>query len=331
MTQAVLPTRRRGGTGDAATPPGGASAGRRTGSRRRGSRWLGSRRRQDAWAALGFLVPGLLVFGYFAWWPIARSVVLAFQQTNLVDAATWVGLENFRVLLADPLLPQAALNTLWFVVLSLAIGLPVPLLVAVLMSELRRGGALARTLAYLPVVVPPVVAVLLWKVFFDPGEDGVVNAFLSLVGLGPYPWLQSPELAMPSLVVVATWSGAGTAILIYLAALVGVSTELYEAAELDGASVWRRVWHVTLPQMRGVVLVLLLLQIIGAIQVFTEPYVMTDGGPANATVTVLLMIYRYAFLFGNYGVATALSVLLAAALIVVSAVYLRLTRTWSTT
>ncbi|MCI2957164.1 sugar ABC transporter permease [Agromyces atrinae] len=287
------------------------------------------RGRNAALVGFLFLLPSLLVFGYFAWWPIAQSIVLAFQQTNLVDPAEWVGLRNFEILFADPLLGRAALNTLWFTVLSLAIGLPVPLLCAVLMSELRRGGTLARVLAYLPVVVPPVVAVLLWKVFFNPGESGVVNSLLALVGLGPFPWLQSPELAMPSLVIVATWSGAGTAILIYLAALTGVSTELYEAAELDGASVWQRVLHITLPQMRGIILVLLLLQIIGAIQVFTEPYVMTDGGPANATVTILLMIYRYAFLFGNYGVATALSVLLALVLVLVSALYLRLTRSWS--
>lgn len=285
---------------------------------------------RSAWSALVFLLPALVLFGYFAWWPIGRSIVLAFQQTNLVDAPEWVGWQNFEQLFADPLLPQAVLNTLWFAALSLVIGLPLPLAVAVLMSELRHGGAVARTLAYLPVVIPPVVSVLLWKTFFNPGEQGVVNAVLGLAGLGPYPWLQSPDLAMPSLVIVATWSGAGTAILIYLAALTGVSTELYDAAELDGASVWRRVWHVTLPQLRGVILVLLLLQIIGALQVFTEPYVMTDGGPANATVTVLLMIYRYAFLFGNYGVATALSVLLAVALVVVSAGYLRLTRAWST-
>lgn len=307
--------------GEAPDPPRSAPVRRRRSS--------GGRRRSGA-AALVFLLPTLVLFGYFAWWPIGRSVVLAFQRTNLVDPAEWVGVQNFVQLFADPLLPTAALNTLWFTALSLLIGLPVPLLVAVLMSELRRGGGLARVLAYLPVVIPPVVSVLLWKVFFHPGEQGVVNSVLGLIGLGPYPWLQSPELAMPSLVIVATWSGAGTAILIYLAALGGVSTELYEAAELDGASVWQRVWHVTLPQLRGVILVLLLLQIIGALQVFTEPYVMTDGGPANATVSVLLMIYRYAFLFGNYGVATALSVLLAAALIVVSAIYLRLTRSWST-
>nr|WP_307785374.1 sugar ABC transporter permease [Microbacterium hibisci] len=287
-------------------------------------------RHRAALAGLVFLLPALLVFAYFAWWPIAQSLLLAFQKTNLVEPAEWVGWRNFEILFADPLLPTAAWNTLWFTLLSLAIGLPVPLVCAVLMSELRRGGTAARVLAYLPVVIPPVVAVLLWKVFFAPGESGVVNSVLGIFGLGPLPWLQSPELAMPSLVIVATWSGAGTAILIYLAALTGVSTELYEAAELDGASVWRRVWHITLPQMRGVILILLLLQIIGAIQVFTEPYVMTDGGPANATVTVMLMVYRYAFLFGNYGVATALSVLLAIVLVIVSAIYLRLTRTWST-
>ncbi|MFV9425351.1 carbohydrate ABC transporter permease [Microbacterium sp. S1037] len=287
-------------------------------------------RRRAAIAGLVFLLPTFVVFGYFAWWPILQSAALAFQQTDLVTAPEWVGWSNFEVLFSDPLLPRAAVNTLWFTVLSLAIGLPVPLVCAVLISELRRGGTLARVLAYLPVVIPPVVSVLLWKVFFNPGASGVVNSLLGLVGIDPLPWLQSPGTAMPSLVIVATWSGAGTAILIYLAALTGVSTELYEAAELDGASVWKRIVHITLPQMRGVILVLLLLQIIGAIQVFTEPYVMTDGGPANATVTILLMIYRYAFLFGNYGVATALSLLLAVVLIIVSAVYLRLTRSWST-
>lgn len=314
----LAPERLGGAVSDRATQAAAAARRRRSPLRRRA-----------ALAALLFLIPALLVFGYFAWWPILQSILLAFQQTNLVEPAEWVGFRNFEVLFADPLLPKAALNTLWFTVLSLAIGLPVPLLCAVLMSELRRGGTLARVLAYLPVVVPPVVAVLLWKVFFSPGETGVVNSLLALVGIGPLQWLQSPELAMPSLVIVATWSGAGTAILIYLAALAGVSTELYEAAELDAASVWQRVRYITLPQMRGIILVLLLLQIIGAIQVFTEPYVMTDGGPANATVTILLMIYRYAFLFGNYGVATALSVLLAIVLIIISAVYLRLTRSWS--
>jgi ABC-type sugar transport system permease subunit len=280
-------------------------------------------------AAALFLVPTVLVFGLFSWWPIIRSVVLGFQRTNLVEAATFAGLDNFRTLLADPLLGTAVRNTLLFTGLALVIGFPLPIFLAVLMSELRRGSGLMRVLVYLPVVVPPVVAVLMWKWFYDP-DSGLFNQLLGLIGLGPYPWLQSTGMAMPSLVLEATWAGAGGAVLIYLAALSGVPTELYEAAELDGASVWRRLWHVTLPHLRPILLIMLLLQVINTFQVFTEPFVLTDGGPEDSTVTVLLLIYRYAFVNGDYGTAAALSVSLAAVLAVLSAVYLRLTRTWGT-
>ncbi|MBB5079798.1 carbohydrate ABC transporter permease [Nonomuraea endophytica] len=285
--------------------------------------------RRSGLAAALFLIPTVLVFGLFSWWPIVRSVVLGFQRTNLVEAAAFTGLDNFRTLLADPLLVTAAGNTLLFTGLALIIGFPVPIVLAVLMSELRRGSGLMRVLVYLPVVVPPVVAVLMWKWFYDP-DSGLFNQLLGLVGLGPYPWLQSTGMAMPSLVLEATWAGAGGAVLIYLAALSSVPTELYEAAELDGASVWRRLWHVTLPQLRPILLIMLLLQVINTFQVFTEPFVLTDGGPEDSTVTVLLLIYRYAFVNGDYGAAAALSVSLAVVLAVLSAVYLRLTRTWGT-
>ncbi|MFI9553442.1 carbohydrate ABC transporter permease [Nonomuraea endophytica] len=285
--------------------------------------------RRSGLAAALFLIPTVLVFGLFSWWPIVRSVVLGFQRTNLVEAAAFAGLDNFRTLLADPLLVTAAGNTLLFTGLALVIGFPVPIVLAVLMSELRRGSGLMRVLVYLPVVVPPVVAVLMWKWFYDP-DSGLFNQLLGLVGLGPYPWLQSTGMAMPSLVLEATWAGAGGAVLIYLAALSSVPTELYEAAELDGASVWRRLWHVTLPQLRPILLIMLLLQVINTFQVFTEPFVLTDGGPEDSTVTVLLLIYRYAFVNGDYGAAAALSVSLAVVLAVLSAVYLRLTRTWGT-
>jgi multiple sugar transport system permease protein len=277
-----------------------------------------------------FFVPGVAVFAYFGWWPILRSVLLSVQETNLVDPAVWVGTANFGRVLEDPLLTTAAVNTLWFVTLSLLIGFPLPLLVATLVAEVRRFGGLYRLLVYLPVAVPPVVAVLLWKWYYDP-SDGLFNQVLGVVGLGPYPWLQSSTWAMPSLVLEATWAGAGSAILIYLAALTGVSPELYDASEMDGASVWRRFWHVTLPQMRGVILILLLLQVIGGMQVFTEPFVMTDGGPEDSTLTVLLLIFRYAFVYGDYGSAAAISVLLAVVLSLLSALYLRATRAWSTT
>ncbi|MFI1386635.1 carbohydrate ABC transporter permease [Embleya sp. NPDC020886] len=276
-----------------------------------------------------FLLPTVLVFGLFSWWPIVRSLLLSFQQTNLVEPATWVGFQNYQTLLDDPLLAKAVWNTVVFTGLALLIGFPLPLFLAVLMSELRRGGALMRVLVYLPVAVPPVVAVLMWKWFYDP-DTGLFNEVLGKVGLGPYPWLQSADTAMTSLVVEATWAGAGGAVLIYLAALASVPTELYEAAELDGASIRRRLWHVTLPHMRSILLIMMLLQVINTFQVFTEPFVLTDGGPEDSTVTVLLLIYRYAFVSGDYGSAAALSVSLAAVLAVLSAIYLRLTRTWGT-
>ncbi|MER7245590.1 sugar ABC transporter permease [Kribbella sp. NPDC000426] len=274
-----------------------------------------------------FLLPALVVFGYFSWWPIISSLLLSLQKTNLVTA-TWVGLDNFHRVFMDPVLPIAVRNTLWFFVLSLLIGFPIPLLLGMIGSELRRTGGLFRVLVYLPVVVPPVVSVLLWKWFYNPGS-GLFNLVLDKIGLGPFPWLQDASWAMPSLVFEATWAGFGGSVLIYLAALAGVPSELYEAAEIDGASVPQRTWHVMLPQIRGVILLLLLLQMIGALQIFTEPYVMTDGGPANATITVLMLIYRYAFLRSDYGAAAALTVLLVVALGLLSAIYLRLTRRWS--
>jgi multiple sugar transport system permease protein len=283
-------------------------------------------------ASVLFLLPTLVVFGAFSWYPIVRTVTMAFQHTNLVQPARWVGWDNFRTVWNDPLFPTAVKNTLYFAGLALVIGYPIPLAAAVIMSELRRSRGLFSVLAYLPVVIPPVVAVLLWKTFYDAGPTGVFNTVLGWVGLGPYPWLQSPHWAMPSLVLESTWANAGGTVIIYLAALRGVNRDLYEAAALDGAGVWRKVRHVTVPQLRGVLLVTMILQIIGTAQVFLEPYLFTSGGPNNSTVTVLLLIYDYAFgnsLGGDYGAATALSLMLAAVLAIFSAGYLRLTRSWS--
>ena len=283
-------------------------------------------------STLLFLLPLLFVFGAFSWYPIVRTVVMSLQHTNLVSAPTWVGLDNFRAVLHDPLLPIAVKNTAYFALLALVFGYPIPLVAAVLMSEVRRARGLYSALAYLPVVIPPVVAVLLWKTFYDGGSVGVFNTVLGWFHLGPYPWLQSQSWAMPSLVLESTWANAGATVIIYLAALTGVNAELYEAAAVDGASIWQKVWHVTLPQLRGVLLVTMILQIIGTAQVFLEPFLFTSGGPANATLTVLLLIYDYAFgnsLGGDYGMATALSLMLAVFLALFSLVYLRATRSWS--
>jgi multiple sugar transport system permease protein len=302
---------------------------RRLRARRSPLTWV----RNGGLSTLLFLFPLLFVFGLFSWYPIVRTVVMSLQHTNLVQAPTWVGLDNFRAVLQDPLFPIAVKNTAYFALLALIFGYPVPLAAAGLMSEVRRRRHVYSVLAYLPVVIPPVVAVLLWKTFYDAGSVGVFNTALGWVHLGPYPWLQSQSWAMPSLVLESTWANAGATVIIYLAALTGVNPELYEAASVDGATLWQKVWRVTLPQLRGVLLVTLILQIIGTAQVFLEPFLFTSGGPANATLTVLLLIYDYAFgnsLGGDYGMATALSLMLAGFLAVFSLVYLWATRSWST-
>jgi multiple sugar transport system permease protein len=280
-----------------------------------------------------FLLPLLLVFGAFSWYPIVRLVIMSLQHTNLVQPATWVGLSNFATVIHDPLFPIAVKNTAEFALLALVFGYPIPLVAAVLISEVRRRRGLYSALAYLPVVIPPVVAVLLWKTFYDAGPTGVFNTVLGWVGIGPQPWIQSQHAALPSLVLESTWANAGSTVIIYLAALTGVNRELYEAASVDGAGLWKKVWHVAMPQIRTVLLITMILQIIGTAQVFIEPYLFTQGGPANATLTVMLLIYDYAFgnsLGGDYGEAAALSLMLVAFLAVFSLLYLRATRSWST-
>ena len=288
---------------------------------------------RDSLGTVLFLLPLLAVFGLFAWFPAIRAVVMSVQETNLVSAPTWVGLENFGRVLADPQLGIAVRNTAWFTFLALVFGFPVPIVLAVLMSEVRRGRGLYSALAYLPVVVPPVVSVLLWRIFFDASSHGVFNSILGWVGLGPLPWLQNADSAMPSIVIESTWANAGATVIIYLAALVSVPPDLYDAADVDGASIWQKIRHVTLPQLRSVLLVTLILQLIATAQLFTEPLLFTSGGPNNSTLSVLLLIYRYAFqnsLGGDYGMAAALSLMLAAFLAIFTAGYYRLTRGWST-
>jgi multiple sugar transport system permease protein len=288
---------------------------------------------RDSLSTFAFLVPMLIVFGLFAWFPILRAVVMSVQKTNLVDPPTFVGLDNFARVLADPQLGIAVGNTVWFMLLALVFGFPVPIVLAVLMSEVRRGRGLYSALAYLPVVIPPVVSVLLWRFFYDASPHGVFNTILGWVGLGPLPWLQNAGTAMPSIVLEATWANAGAAVIIYLAALVSVPTELYDAADVDGASISQKIRNITLPHLRSVIAVTLILQLIATAQLFTEPLLFTGGGPNNATLSVLLLIYRYAFtnsLGGDYGMAAALSLMLAAFLAVFTAGYYWLTRSWST-
>ncbi|SOD64198.1 carbohydrate ABC transporter membrane protein 1, CUT1 family [Streptomyces zhaozhouensis] len=275
--------------------------------------------------AYGFLCAALVVFAVFAWYPAVRNIVLSFQEVNFVRGSSWVGLENFRRLLDDPLFATAWRNSALFTLYALLLGFGVPFVTALLINEFRHARAYFRVLVYLPVMLPPVVVALMWRWFYQP-EGGLINEVLGTAGLPTPEWTNSSSTALISLVIASTWANLGTATLIYLAALQTIPGELYEAAELDGAGIWRRIWHVTVPQTRFVILMLLLLQVIATMQVFTEPFVMTGGGPEDSTVTVMLLIYRYAFVYNDFGAASAMSLLLLVVLAVFSAAYLRVTR-----
>jgi multiple sugar transport system permease protein len=279
----------------------------------------------DNLVAYAFMAGGIACFALFSWYPLVRGVLLSFQQVNFVTDPVWVGLDNFATLFADPLFWIAWRNTLLFTGLALVLGYAVPLALAVLLNELRHLTGFFRVAVYLPVMLPPIVTVLLWQYFYDPG-NGLFNTVLRGLHLPESAWTQSPRTAMISLVLVSTWANLGGATLIYLAALQNIPGELYEAAELEGAGLWQRIRHVTLPQLRFVMIVLLLLQIVATMQVFIEPYQLT-GTTNPDTITVMVLIYRYAFAVNHdFGLAAAMTVLLFLVLGAFSAGYLYLTR-----
>ncbi len=284
------------------------------------------RKTADNLLAYAFLAAGLVCFALFSWYPLVRGIMLSFQQDNLVTDPVWVGLDNYRALFADPLFVTAWVNTFKFTGLALVFGYAVPFAISVLLNELRHFKGYFRLAVYLPMMLPPIVSVLLWQYFYDPGA-GLFNTVLSGLHLPTSAWTQDADTAMISLVLVSTWANMGGATIIYLAGLQNIPGELYEAAEIDGANLWQRIRHVTLPQMRFLLLVMLLLQIIATMQVFIEPYQLT-GTTTPSTITVMILVYRYAFTVNNdFGLAAAMSVLLFVVLGLFSAIYLRLTRT----
>src|ERR1700687_1275724 len=256
-----------------------------------------------------FLLPALVIFAVFVWYPLALGFILSFQSIDMINPAVWVGWTNYQRVFADPLFGVAWRNTLTFTGYALLFGYLVPIVLALLINEMRHGRALFRLAFYLPVMLPPIVVAFLWLWLYN-ADFGLINALLQAVHLPGGLWLENQNTALPALVVVATWGAAGSTMLIYLAALQGVPASLYEAAEIDGSNLWQRIWHITLPTIRPIMLLMLVLQIIATMQVFTEPFTMTGGGPDNATLTVLILIYRYTFQDAEFGEARALGVVL---------------------
>src|SRR5579859_352343 len=252
-----------------------------------------------------FLLPAVLVFALFVWYPVILGFIISFQNVDLINPPLWVGWLNYRHMFTDPLFPIAWSNTLAFTGYGLLFGFAIPIVLALLINEMHHGKGFFRLAFYLPVMLPPIVTVFLWRWIYNP-DSGLLNSLLGLFHIPPGLWLETPGTALPALVVVSTWCNAGSSMIIYLAALQGVPAQLYEAAEIDGANLWRRLWHITLPTIRPIMLLMLILQIIATMQVFTEPFTITGGGPQNATISILMLIYNYAFQQGDFGGASAL-------------------------
>ena len=273
--------------------------------------------------AYGFLLPALIVYGLFAWFPIIKTVIFSFQKVSLNGPSTWVGLNNFNRMLIDPTFGIAWTNSIVFASLSVLMGFLLPVFVAIMINEMRRAKAFFRLAYFLPTVIPITVAILIWRLIYS-SDSGVLNAAITAIGGQSQSWLQNPRLVKPSIIVLLTWANFGGTILIYLAALQNISAEYYEAAEVEGATPFERIRHITLPHLRPTMIITFVLQVIFVVQIFTEPFLLTQGGPANSTLTPVLMIYRKAFLENDFGLASAWSLSLIIILSIFSVFYLRL-------
>ncbi|WP_034091043.1 carbohydrate ABC transporter permease [Streptacidiphilus albus] len=302
-------------------PRGGAPLRRpRTDPDRGGTLLRGLRRNGSAYL---FLIGALLCFAVFSWYPMVREFILSFQKVNIAGQSTgWVGFDNYQRILKDPDFLAAWKATAIFAGFALVFGYAVPFVIAVVLNELRHAKAYFRLLVYLPVMMPPVAAAFLWKYFYTPDNSGLFNDLMHTLHLPTSAWTQSssPTFAVLCLVLFSTWINMGGGVLIYLASLQGIPGELYEAAEIDGAGILKRVWHVTIPQTRLILSMMLLLQLVATMQVFLEPFILTGG--SNSTVTVVYLVYEYAFSYGNFGGAAALGVILFVVLGIFSGAYM---------
>ena len=269
------------------------------------------------------MLPGLLLMLFFVWEPLFESIRMSLYRTRGVELVEFIGFRNFESVVGRDNFLQALSNTFSYTLWSLAIGFFLPILLALLIGETRRGKGFFRTAVYLPNMLPGLAVVILWSAFFSAKDSGVLNILLGKVGIAPLSYLTNEKLVIPIIIAVATWKGAGATALIYMAGLSGISPELYEAAAIDGATVLRRIFHITLPAIRKLAGTLLILQIISVFQIMYEPMVLTKGGPDNASLSLMQLMWQYAFGGGTmqFGRASAVAVIVTAILLVMTAVY----------
>lgn len=293
----------------------------------------GSTGRADARSRAGwwFVAPALLVIGGFFFVPVAAAFLLSFTDFDIYavasfDNARFTGLANYAALLGDPIFWKALGNTFYFALvggpLTIAISLGAALLIH---ARLIRFKGLFRTIYFAPVVTTLVAVAVVWRYLYHP-RYGLLNYGLGLFGISPIDWLGNPRWAMPAIILLAVWKNFGYNMVVFVAGLQSIPDELYEAAELDGAGAWQRFRHVTMPMLGPTFLFVTIITMIGYLQLFAEPYVMTQGGPLQATTSVVLLMYEQGFRWWNMGYAAAIAFVLFLVIFAITLVQLRFQR-----
>ncbi|MGQ0834302.1 MAG: carbohydrate ABC transporter permease [Gammaproteobacteria bacterium] len=278
-------------------------------------------RRAAAW---GFVAPALLVLGVFFFLPVLGALAVSLTDFDLYALADprnlrFVGLDNYAQLLTRPLFWKSLANTFYFVLIGVPLSIAVSLGAALLLdARLARFKAFYRTAYFAPVVTTLVAVAVVWRYIFHT-RYGLLNDGLARLGVEPIDWLGDPRWAMPSIILLAVWKNFGYNMVIFIAALQSVPADLYEAARIDGASAWRKLRSITLPMIAPTLLLVSIITTAGYFQLFAEPYVMTEGGPLQSTVSVLYFMYEEGFKWWNLGAASAVAFLLFLVIFAVTA------------
>lgn len=293
----------------------------------RSRRYLSQRTGEAIWGYIT-IAPWLIGVLLLTIFPMAYSIYLSFFDADFLGTMEFVGLDNYkRLLFEDTTWPIALRNTAFYAFVSVPIGLVLSLLVAVLLNQKVKALALFRTIFYLPSVVQGVAVAVLWKWLFHPWY-GPINGLIQFLGLGAGPdWFGSQDWAMPAIIIMSQW-GIGGSMIIFLAGLQDVPQSLYEAASIDGAGTMSRFWHITVPMMTPTLFFSLIMGIIGSWQMFTQSYVMTGGGPNNATLTAVLLLYQRAFQGFHFGLASAMAWILFIIILIFTLLILKSSAAW---
>jgi ABC-type sugar transport system permease subunit len=285
-------------------------------------------RRKETLTFWAFIGPNLFLFGVFTFWPLIASGSWSFTKWDLISPTkTWVGLENYRRMLDDPVLWRVVRNTLWMGASAIIIRTPLALILAVLLNRRLFGSQFFRAVIFSPRFTNRVAIAMIWAWIFD-GHYGLLRAPLEMLGLKSPDWLLSMTWSLPAVIIVLTWGGLGYSMVIFLAGLQSIPRVLYEAAKVDGASEWVLFSRITLPMVSPTTFFVMITSVISSLQVFAIPDVLTDGGPLWSSGTYLLYLYDNAFNWFRVGYGSALAVVLFLFILLITFVQNRLSKSW---